>query len=74
MNELSFVFDHEVNEFVPSTPSLMKEYGGNRVIVRSYDDPEGPTYQFQVDIDDFGCVVAAVNRLVRKFIPTFQPF
>ncbi len=66
-----YYFDPEVSEFVPA---VNESLSGNKVVVRWDHDPEGPTYRFQVSIDDFGSCVAAVNRLVRKFIPTFQPF
>ncbi len=66
----TFYFNHRTGEFVEGSAEMSDNY----VNVRSYDDPEGPSYQFEVHIDDFGCVIAALNRLVRRFIPTFEAF
>ncbi len=67
----TFYFEPLSCEFVEGQSD---ELSGNRVIVRWEADPEGPTYRFEVHLDEFGCAVAALNRLVRKFIPTFEPF
>lgn len=61
-------YDQNTDEFVLNVTG--KESGditGNRVFV-SY---EMDTPRFKVEIDDFGNVIAAFNRLIKKFIPTF---
>ena len=43
---------------------------GNRVFVTG----TGAETRFRVEIDDFGHMIAALNRLVRKHLSTFLPF
>lgn len=40
---------------------------GNRVFV----DGEGPLTRFRVEIDDFGSVIGALNRLIKRINPHF---
>lgn len=69
---MQFNFDMKTGEFVenPSGKETGDDITGNRVFVTG----SGPETRFRVEVDDFGCVMAAVNRLIRRFIPTFQPF
>ncbi len=48
----------------------MDEYpdGGNQVTVTMVDDLP----RFKVEIDDFGCVMGALCRLIQNIVPTFQ--
>jgi hypothetical protein len=73
---MTFNFNNKTMEFEekPSGMSLENwetgDISGNRVFVTGM----GAETRFRVDINDCGHVIAAFNRLVRKFIPTFQPF
>lgn len=62
---MKFEYDVETDEFVAAK---IPEENGNRVTV-TIEGELGP--RFHVEIADFGHVLAAFNRLVLKFIPTF---
>lgn len=66
-----YVFDFNAGEFIIGDVD-----GANRVEVVTYIEPNDTpnSYQFNVQIADFACVIVALNRLVRKYIPTFNPF
>ena len=74
---MQYNYNMHTDEFEPKPDHLSPEewetgnITGNRVFVTK-EAELGP--RFRVDIDDFGSVVAAMNRLVRWCIPTFQPF
>jgi hypothetical protein len=63
-----FIWDENTCEFEEIFG--MNEYpdGGNRVIVNM----DGDLPRFKVEIDDFGCVMGALCRLVQRIVPTFQ--
>lgn len=69
-----YYFDDKIDDFILVNED--QNFGGNFVLIRSYHEGEGtpPSYQFDVNIDDFAYVIAALNRLVRKYIPGFVPF
>ena len=62
---MKFEYDVETDEFVAAK---IPEENGNRVTV-TMEDELGP--RFHVEIADFGHVLAALNRLVLRFTPTF---
>lgn len=67
-------YDQTTDEFIENpTGDESGNVTGNRVFV-SYEDgipDEFNPPRFKVEIDDFGCVLAAFNRLVQKITPTF---
>lgn len=70
----NYYFDDKIDDFILINED--QDFGGNIVSIRSYFEGEDtpPSYQFDVNIDDFAHVIAALNRLVRKYIPGFVPF
>jgi hypothetical protein len=68
---MQYNFNQNTQEFEPNpTGEETGNVTGNRVFVTG----KGAETRFHVEIDDFGHCIAALNRLVLKFIPTFQPF
>jgi len=66
---MQYNYDQSADEFVENpTGEETWNITGNRVFV---SNPHGDGYKFKVEIDDFGDVLAALDRLVMKFIPTF---
>jgi len=67
---MRFNYDQDQDEFVPNPLGLESgNLTGNRVFLAPEDD-QG-TIRFTVEINDFGHVIAALNRLVQKVIPKF---
>lgn len=62
-----FCYDQKRDEFVEVSPG-QDEPTGNRVVITG----KTPNVRFNVQINGFGHVLAAFNRLVLKYIPTFQ--
>lgn len=68
MKPVQYNFVQGKDEFVVNPSG--EEHGditGNRVFVTG----KGSDTRFNIQIDDFGDVLAALNRLIVKFIPTF---
>jgi hypothetical protein len=66
---MQYNYDMRRNEFVPCTPS--QETGnitGNRVFVTKEDE----LLRFRIEIDAFGDVVDAMNRLILRLEPGFR--
>lgn len=64
---MKYCYDLKQNEFVP-VYNNDPEPNGNRVTVEG----SHPNIRFKIEIDDFGHVVAALNRLMLEFIPDFK--
>ena len=62
---MKYHYDETVDEFVPGEAD-----GGNTVTVTVSGETVTP--RFAVQIDDFGYVLAAFNRLVVRHVPTFE--
>lgn len=68
VEETQYNYDMTRDEFVENpTGEETGDITGNRVFVFYEDDKP----RFRVEIDDFGHVLAALNRLVQKIVPTF---
>ncbi len=71
---MQYNYNQNLDEFVEN-PSGEEtgETTGNRVFVSEEDEDEDEdgTLRFNVQIDDLPHVLAALNRLVQKLIPTF---
>lgn len=61
-----FCYDEKQDEFIEVSAGDF-ESAGNRVIVSG----KFPELRFKIEIDDFGYVLAAFNRLVKKLVPGF---
>lgn len=64
---MKFCYDQKTDEFI-QVSETQEEPTGNRVFISG----TSPEIRFKVEIDDFGHVLAALNRLVLQFIPTFK--
>ena len=66
---MQYNYDQSTMEFVANpTGEETGNITGNRVFVTG----KGAETRFKIEIDDFGHVVGALNRLIQQFIPTFQ--
>ena len=69
---MQYNYDASKDEFVENPSGA--ETGnitGNRIVVLNEGSPAQPDLRFRVQIDDFGNVLAAANRLVQRLVPTF---
>ena len=65
---MQFNYDLKQNEFVENPSGVeLGDITGNRVFV----DGEGSSTRFRVEIDDFGSVIGALNRLIKRMNPHF---
>lgn len=66
---MKYNYHQEQDEFCECPDESVSDFfTGNMVVVTT--DEEG-TIRFRVEIDAYGDVLAAFNRLVQKLIPTF---
>lgn len=62
-------YNQASGKFVANPSGIEKgNVTGNRVFVSK----EGELLRFKIEIDDFGCVIGALNELVQKLAPTFK--
>lgn len=69
---MQYNYNSDLDEFVenPSGKETDQDITGNRAWIVTETLAGVP--RFKVEIDDFGCVIAAFNRLVQRLIPTFR--
>jgi len=73
---IQYNYDAASDEFVDYCARLLgsreeiDNLTGNRVHVIPGDHPSDPM-RYKVEIDDFGYVIAAFNRLMQRLVPTF---
>lgn len=64
-----FNYDMVSDEFIENLTGVEEgDITGNRVFI-TFSHGQSPRYK--IEIDDFGCVISALNRLVKKIQPNF---